>query len=48
MEPVSLAAAAVSFVTPYLVHLGKDAAGSAADIDCGAVAFGSDRGFFGD
>ncbi len=31
MDPVSLAAAAVSFVTPYLLHLGKDAAKGAAE-----------------
>ena len=31
MDPVTLAAAAVSFVTPYLIHLGKDAAKSAAE-----------------
>jgi len=30
MDPVTLAAAAVSFVTPYLVALGKEAAKSAA------------------
>jgi hypothetical protein len=30
MDPVTLAAAAVSFVTPYLLDLGKEAAKSAA------------------
>jgi hypothetical protein len=31
MDPITLAAAAVSFVTPYLIHLGKETAKSAAD-----------------
>jgi hypothetical protein len=31
MDPATLAAAAVSFVSPYLIHLGKDAAKSAAE-----------------
>jgi hypothetical protein len=30
MDPVTLAAAAVSFITPYLLHFGKDAAAETA------------------
>ena len=43
MDPVTLAAAAVSFVTPYLVHFGKDAAKGAAE-DAGKSIWGWIKG----
>ncbi len=43
MDPVTLAAAAVSFVTPYLVDFGKDAAKGAAE-DAGKSVWGWIKG----
>jgi hypothetical protein len=43
MDPVTLAAAAVSFVTPYLLDLGKEAAKSAAG-ESGKSVWGWIRG----
>ncbi len=43
MDPVSLASAAVSFVTPYLIDFGKDAAKEAAS-DAGKSVWGWIKG----